>query len=62
MKLLIGFVVGLCVGLFLYHNVIMQRVINNRAMDHGLMQYSAKEDKFVFKDEFWELKYVRDGL
>lgn len=53
---------GLVMGLLIYHYFIMDFLIDKRAGDLAMMQFSAQQDKMVAKDEHkWTLKYLKDG-
>lgn len=54
--------IGFGLGHSLCYFFSMSRTIDRRAMDLGLMQYSAAEDKMVPKPEYFEiLTYLKNG-
>ena len=53
----------ICFVMFYY--IAVPRIIEDRARDLGLMQYSADEDKMIPKDTInisgWDLHYLQHG-
>jgi hypothetical protein len=59
---LVGFLVGLVVGIVLYHYAILPHTIDRRAEALGLMQYSHTDGGMVGKGEYkWTLRYLKTG-
>lgn len=56
------FLISVCIGILLYHYAILPIIIDNRANDLGLMQYSHEAGKMVPTEEFkWTLHYLKYG-
>jgi hypothetical protein len=54
--------VGAVAGLVLYHYAILDLVIDRRAKNLGMMQYSGVGDKYEAKAEHkWMLQYLKHG-
>ena len=63
--IIIGWVAGFFIGMWIYHNAILPETIDNRALELGIMQYNSKVDDFVPKQEFefdeCDLYYLKYG-
>jgi len=57
-----GVLIGFIGGLLVYHFWVIDVVINHRAKNLNMMEFSAEENKMVPKEEYkWNLKYLKDG-
>lgn len=55
-------VVGCCAGILAYHYVILPRIIDRRANDLGLMQFSSRAGKMIARDDVkYTLYYLKYG-
>ena len=62
MKAIVLFFVGIAVGVAVYHYAILQRTIDRRASELGLMQYSHAAGGMVpVEDMKWTLHYLKRG-
>ena len=56
------FVLGITIGLLLYHSLILPGTIDRRAEGLNLMRYSHAAGGMVAKDEYkWMLHYLKKG-
>ena len=62
MKEIVLFLVGIAVGIAVYHHAILDRMVDRRAAHLGLMHYSHAEGGMVPDEEMkWTSHYLKRG-